>query len=622
MHEVKSTNRTREQVIVVLFAMLAIVIVAVLTYYQIFAAPQLKDEASKYYKTSETEILPLRGMITDRNDQVFALSRRQYQVGGSPDYIQQFVPIDCDGKNDSVCNFVWKKDADGKNVKANVDALAAVGIAKILAPVLKMDEMELAAKLNGDTPYVTIEQKVDADLAQKIRDLNIGGYIQLNEIADSNSHKRVYPNGNTAGPIVGSVGYAENGIDVTGTAGIEQLMNEELTGTSGKMTKMQAGDGTKIPSDYNTNIPAQDGLNIKTTLDMDVQRYTQQILDTEKKTGYADWGIAVVEEVKTGAIIALAETDAAKAGTAEVAKEPSKAISYVFDPGSTMKPLTFTKLLEKKQIVPDSEFYVSDSIVMDGEKFKDSTEHGTLRLTATGILARSSNVGTLLASENLNLDERYANLVRFGFGSRTGIGFNAEPSGLLPCASMVYDDDGKCTQIWDGRTKNTILFGQGISVSALQITNAYATIANGGMSVSPYIIAGTTDSTGTFTKTEHKKSKQVVDKEVTKTLTQMLISVVKGGWVVGVDVPGYQVAGKTGTSENAGKNGKLDNILTSFIGFFPADHPKYVVSLFMMNDSHTYNSAAPNVSKIMNFLVSHETILPSDAKTADYRLDW
>jgi cell division protein FtsI (penicillin-binding protein 3) len=562
---------------------------------QIVDSASLSKQALAERSTNFITTPAVRGAITDVNGQVLATTIEKYTLAADQDAISDFVPITCTPSTKDYCHSIG-----GKPVKA----LGAVGVARLLAPLIGENPLSLGAKLNGDSHYIILKKDIDVALERKILALNLSGYIRLDS-----QQSRAYPNKNIAGPIIGGVDGNNKG-----NAGIEQMEDSTLTGKDGGYEYERGANGQEIPSAKSVKINAVAGKSLKTTLDLDVQWKAQEVLDQGAKDFTADYGIAVVENIKTGGIVAIADTNSKDAGSPEVAMFPSRAVSDIFEPGSTAKVITCSELLDLGLQTPLSPFSVPSAATIGGQNFSDAEEHGVEQLTLTGVLAQSSNVGTLLASNALADQQKYDYLKRFGIGDYTGIGLPGESRGML----ADYKD-------WDGRTKYTVLFGQGVAANALQATNVFATIANGGMRPVPHLIEGSTDAKGKYSKAKVPAQTSAIKPETSAQVLKMMEATVTNGIISGVVVPGYRIAGKTGTSQMADSSGGISNILASFIGVFPADHPKYAVSVFYMNPHGAYFgalSAAPVATKIMNFLVAHDAIQPSDPITDAYSTKW
>ncbi|MDM7832026.1 peptidoglycan D,D-transpeptidase FtsI family protein [Cellulomonas edaphi] len=562
---------------------LAIAIVAVLA---VFAARlvwvQVIDGPATAQQAREKRLIPVallgaRGQITDVNGVALATSVERYDISVNQQLLGQF-----------------RGTAD---VPAGVE-----GVATLLAPMLGVSEPELGGMMVGSKGFKYIQKGVLPEVAREIRALQLPG-VNVDRVAD-----RVYPNGAVAGNLIGFVNSAGAGLE-----GLEASLDDKLKGTPGEELYEGGRGGQAIPGGYSQDTPAKPGSSVRLTVDADIQfRAEAALRDAVQQTGAAS-GTVVVQKVGSSEILALADS-----GTRDP-NEPGKSkgslaasVSNVFEPGSTGKVITMAAALENKLTTPTSEFEVPYThTTPNGQLFHDSHEHGTLKLTTTGILAQSSNVGTVMIGEKLTTAQRYAYLKRFGFGSRTGIELPQESAGFFAPQ--------------EGRSKYAVLFGQAVAVNALQATEVFATIANHGVRVQPHIIAGWTAPDGTYTPEKAKGSTKVVSAKTADTVLKMLESVVddEGGTAPLAAIPGYRVAGKTGTAQNwiKGKQG----ITSSFIGVVPADDPKIVVSVFLHNPrSSIYGGtvAAPVFKDVASYTLGKLGVAPSGDEGSRFPNTW
>ena len=430
----------------------------------------------------------------------------------------------------------------------------AAGVAQLLAPILGANPAELGGTLVGTSTYRYIAKSVVPDVARQIRALVLPG-VQLEKVAS-----RVYPKGTLAGNIVGFVG-----ADGKGAQGLEYSLQGRLAGTGGSETY---------------------------------------------EIGGADAVTIVVMGARTGDVYAIADSDSIDPNNpgAGAAGALSRAVTQVFEPGSTGKVVTMAALLENGLATPTSQFQVPNQFTTPNGAgvITDAENHGVEHLTLTGILAQSSNVGTVTAGQTLTVQQRYDYLTKFGFGSRTGIEMPGESGGILrPFAK------------WDGRTQYNVLFGQGLAVNALQAVSVYGTVANGGVKVTPHVVAGWTSPDGTYTPVARPAGDRVISQNTAGELMTMLQSVVDAGSGTGnaAAIPGYRVAGKTGTAQELSSNG----ITASFVGVVPADAPQVVVGVFVTNPrTSVYGGvvAAPVFADVAGFTLASLGVAPSDTSAA------
>jgi cell division protein FtsI (penicillin-binding protein 3) len=548
-----------------------------LVWVQAIAGPSIAATALSERLTTVTE-LALRGEITDADGVPLAVSVERYDVAIDQREVAEYEGTD--GQDDG-----------------------AAGVAAQLAPLLGLNAAELGGTLVGDRQYVPITKGVLPDVAREIRALHLRG-VMVDRVVD-----RVYPKGNLAGNILGFVNSSGEGLQ-----GLEMTLDDELAGTPGEETYERGAKGQAIPGGYTEETPATDGASVRLTLLSDVQWKAQQALDAQVAATGAASGSIVVMDAHTGAIYALADSgtidpnDPGEAGAGAL----SRAVSDVFEPGSTGKVVTMAAALEEGVVTPTSTFDVPYQWQTPNGAgvIKDSHEHPTSHWTTTGILAESSNVGTVMVGSGLTVQQRYDYLAKFGFGSRTGIEMPGESAGILHPADE-----------WDGRTQYNVLFGQGVSVNAIQAASVYQTIANGGVRVTPHLVAGVTSADGTYTPAADPASEQVVSATTAQQVLTMLESAVDDGTGTKAAIAGYRVAGKTGTAQEL----STGTITASFIGAVPADDPQIVVAVVVHDPkSSVYGGtvAAPVFSDVAAFTLTQLGIAPSGVAATLFPMTW
>lgn len=540
------------------------------------------------YRYAQAVLQAQRGTITDVNGTVLAQSVERYTIYADQSAAAGFQPIHCTGKNDSVCHSI-----DGKDV--GVDGPA--GVARLLAPVLGMDAKELGAQLTGTSGYVVLKKDVVPEVKRAVDALHVS-----NIIGTELTMNRDYPSGDLMGALIGGVGD-----DGSGVAGVELMADGTLSGTDGSVSYEQGMYGQKIPGTETQRTDPVDGGSVKLTIDRDVQWYAEKTLKEWQGKNHADWGIAIVQEIGTGNLLAVADTDGITAGSSEAKLNSPRAFATSFDPGSTGKVLTMSALLQEGLRKPTDQFTVPSSMTVDNEQFKDASDHDTTNWTLAGILQQSSNIGTIMASSDLSDQKRYEYLTKFGIGRTGGSGFPGESSGLLTDYKQ-----------WDRRTRNTVLFGQGYTATALQMTNAIATVANKGKRLPQRLIDSTTDNQGHETKASEGKATQVVDEGTAATMMNMMEDVSDNYKNFLKALDGYRVAGKSGTAQVADSSGQLNNIIGSWIGVLPADNPKFAVYVAFQNSDDGYGgiTSTPAMAQIGVFLMQKYDV-PQSAKRTD-----
>ncbi|WP_129783295.1 peptidoglycan D,D-transpeptidase FtsI family protein [Promicromonospora panici] len=573
----------RQRWLVGIAAVVVLVFLVRLVHVQLIEGPDLAATAEA--RRTATAVTPAhRGDITDANGVVLATSVDRYTVIGDPVAIKDFR-----GTSRGL--------EDG-----------ALGIAQLLAPILDVPKNELAAQLVGESRYEVLAKNVVPEVQRAIADLEIRAYVRTDLTS-----RRTYPSGTVAGSLVGFVDDEQ-----TGQGGIEAAYDDLLSGTAGSDTYERSLDGLRIPAAGQESVPAVPGDDVQLSLVHDVQWKAQDAVDEAQRSTGAEYGMAIVQDLKTGEIVALADSGAVNPNdrsTSAVAGG-SRAVKDVFDPGSTGKVITMAAALEGGHWNPNSRFTVPYSYTTpNGQTFHDSHQHPVQRLTLTGVLAQSSNTGTVQVGEKIPLEERQEYLEKFGFGQPTGLGLPGESVGLMPPADVAD---------WDGRTQYTVLFGQGLSVNAMQATSVFSTVANGGVRMTPTLFEGSTSPDGETTPAPREPGERVISEETADTLLEMMEAVTEdGGTGTNAAVPGYRVAGKTGTAQMPAGNGWT--FMASFIGVAPADDPRYTVGVFLKSPSSSIfggDVAAPVFSDIMGFTLQKMDVPPSTKEHRRLKTEW
>lgn len=537
-----------------------------LVYVQGFAGPALAEEALG--GRMHTEVIPAeRGQIVDRGGVVLATSVERWNIVVNQEQLAD-----------------WRKNGE-----------SAVEAAELLSPLLGVPAAELGPLLVGDATFKYVSKGVAPEVYEQVMELGILG------ISGEQVSERLYPNGTTAGNLLGFVG-----TDGYGMAGLEQVYEDTLAGVAGSDTYERGEDGQRIPTGAEELVAAQPGGDVELTIARDLQYTTQQILDAQVAATGAEWGTVVVMNVRTGELLVLADSGAIDPNDPQGNADASRAVSYTYEPGSTAKVISMAAILEEGIATPTSPFVVPDRYTAPGltVPFKDSHDHAPLNLTLTGILAESSNTGTVMVGQNLPVQVRHDYLAKFGFGSRTGVGLPGETAGLLHPADQ-----------WDGRSQYAVLFGQSVGTTTIQNAQVFATLANHGVRVQPHLVRAVEDEAGVMQPVELAEPQQVVSDQTADTVVRMLESAVAEGTGGNAAVPGYRIAGKTGTAQ-AFEPGGVVKVVASFIGVAPADDPEIVVSVALYNPkSSIYGGtvAAPVFSQVTGHALQYLGVPPSGA---------
>ncbi len=581
----------RQRWLIVVAVLVLTVFVGRLVQVQVFMGPALAADAQQKRLQTNVQVAH-RGDIVDVNGNVLATSVDRYTIVGDQLAIQSFRGASRVDK------------ATGDPVEDG-----ALGVAQLLGPVLDEEPAALAAKLNGKDRYVVLARDVVPEVQRAIADLGLQAYVRTDLTS-----QRTYPAGEVAGPLVGFVND-----DLGGQGGLERAYDDLLAGTDGTTTFERGRDGVMIPNAPVETVPAKPGSDVRLTVDRDVQWKAEELLDEAVSDTGAKYAMAVVSDVRTGEVLALADSghvDPNDRSTADVANG-SRAVKDVFEPGSTGKVVTMAAALEGGYWKPQSQFEVPYTYTTpNGQTFKDSHGHPVQRLTLAGVLAHSSNTGTVQIGEKIPEQVRYDYLRKFGFGEPSGLGLPGESAGILPDEESFAHDP---------RTPYTILFGQGVAVNAIQATQVFSTVANGGVRVEPSLFAGSQAPDGTFTPAPEPERTRVVSTETADSLMRMLESVVGDeGTAENARVPGYRVAGKTGTAQMWLPGGGT-TYMASFIGVAPADDPRYTVSVFLRSPQSSIFGgvvAAPVFSDLMGYTLQKMDVPPSTTEPDPYDLEW
>lgn len=537
-----------------------------------------------------------RGRILDTNGTVLAQSVERYDIIGDPLSISTFSPVNCGTRKEKAAGYCH--EIDGKPVGAT----GAAAVARLLAPVLDMDAMELGAILNGTNRYVVIKKGVTPEVKRRIDELHLGGLVY-----GDLSSERVYADGTLLGATLGGLNDEGEGV-----AGIESVENERLEGTDGYMVYQRGNGGEIIPGTITDRKDPVDGDDVTLTIDADVDWYVKKVLVEGRKKYGAKWAIGVVQDVATGQILALEDSDEIEAGSDKAKMSVSRAVGESFEPGSVGKVISYAGMLQSGAHKAIDQFNVPDHITKNNQEFQDSHNHGVERWTMAGIVSNSSNVGMVMAGENYSNDQRYEFLTKFGFGELSGIGLPGESKGLLGTPSS-----------WDGRTQDTVLFGQGYSVNALQLTNAVATIANKGVRREQSIVKSVTDADGHVEDVSRTGATRIVDESVASQVLNTMEWVAESYHRI-AGVEGYRVAAKSGTAQVAGPTGALTSIVADYVGAIPADNPRFVITVVMKDPSGTYGGLTSGAlfGQIGEFLMQKYQVPTSQPRTDAIPVEW
>jgi cell division protein FtsI (penicillin-binding protein 3) len=477
-----------------------------------------------------------------------------------------------------------------------------------LTTLLDVPVPELTEKLSKDSRYVVLATQVAPETTDAIEALELPGVLFEDDPV------RLYPAGAVGGQVVGFVGR-----DGAGLAGIEQTFEEELAGTPGQRRVEVGSGGHPIPSGIDESSPATDGDTVSLTVDQDLQYVTEERLGQACADGATTRASAVVLDVKTGQVVAMGSCPGYDPG-AYSSTDPellgNPVVSDVFEPGSVMKAVTLSAALEEGVAKPDTVLTVNGHIDAGDRVVTDAHDHAPVDWTVTGILAKSSNVGTIMLAREVG-DEKLEHYLRaFGIGSTTGIELPGESAGIL------QDSDD-----WSGVRAANVAIGQGVSVTTLQMASVFQTIANDGVRVDPRIVKSVTDPAGRVTAAPEPSSTRVISEATADQMAYMLEAVVgPGGTAPLGQIEGFRVAGKTGTAQRANPDCNCyagGGYVTTFVGFAPADDPQYVVAVDLERPTSSAEGgqvAAPVFADILRFALTADGVVPSGTPRPEFVL--
>ena len=549
--------------------------------------------AKSYANRAVSRVLPsLRGQIVDDEGKVLARTDFKYDINAAPDIVAPF-----------------NRKVNGQEVLVSKEQAAGE-----IAALTGQTPADVLMKISGTGKYSQVAKAVDASTYRQIKKLDIPWLFYDPRPA------RTYPSGAVAGGILGFLD--PDGLPLEG---IELAQNACLAGKDGEETFEKGVDGIKIPSSAITTKAAVPGKKIVLTINADLQYFAQQVLTANVAKLQADWGTAVVIEVKTGKILAAADApsyDPNEPGKSSVENRGSRVFRTSFEPGSTMKMVTAATAIDQGKVTPETHFIAPFAMTIphsNGYRVSDSHVHGNDKLTVAGVLRDSSNTGAMQIGNLVPWQVRRSYMEKFGVGSMPGSGFPGESAGLLNTKNTWANDVIK---------RYVSTFGQGVSVTPLQSAMMYQAVANKGIRLQPKLIEGCVDASGNMTKvTKDKAPVRVVTEATAKSTLDILEKVVEeGGIGKHAAVPGYRVGGKTGTAQitdpNTGRYGNLHAI--SFIGVAPIEDPQYVVAVTAYKSRTVSNSlgATPIFKAIMSQVLRTYRVAPSTTKSANIKTTW
>lgn len=476
------------------------------------------------------------------------------------------------------------------------------GEAKTLAPILGMSEQEIMDKTSDmSKKYVPLKRQLTDEDKKKIEELKLPG------IAFDTETVRFYPEGSFLSQLLGFVGYKED--TKTGLYGIEQAFNQYLSGTPGTLAQEGSASGAWIFGARRDNVPAQDGDTILLTIDKTIQFKAENVLKQAVVDNSADSGSVIIMDPKTGAVMAMATyptfdpNDYAKVDDPSVYNNQTTMGAY--EPGSIFKAVTLAAAINEGKIGANTTYTDTGEVSVDGYTIKNSDNKAHGVQTMTQALEESLNTGMIYAKSTIGNKKFYEYVEKFGFGKKTGIEVNeskGDISNLTGNIDVNYD---------------TASFGQGINITPLQMLQAYGAMANGGKMMKPYVVNARITGDGKVQDTQPQEVGQPITVQTASTISAMLVNVVENGHGKKAKVPGYYVAGKTGTAQVPLKDGKgydPSNNIGSFAGYAPVEDPRFVMLVRInhpRNVSFAETTAAPAFGTMAQFLLQYFNVAPT-----------
>lgn len=565
--------------VLAIFAVVSVFVVRLVDI-QVVQADELNAQ-SLSKRAQELVTYGVRGEIVDTNGAALASSVERYDINASP-----------------------RSALTGPEVNGAV----LEDLAKI-AELTGQDATVMTASFMADpeSDFLYLAKGVTLEVFQAVKELDIPWvYYDLRP-------SRTYPNGAIAGNLVGFIG--TDGPQ----AGLEIGQDECLASENGSATYEKGEDGTRLPGSLVTTKEPKNGGTLRLTIDRDLQFYVQQRMAQAYSDLGAEWATAVVIRVSDGHLMAVADYPSVDPNNVDGVPNTalgSRAFSWAYEPGSTMKAVTAASLLDAGVVTPTSQVTAPGRLYLsDGGFIKDSFAHDDLRYTLTGALVFSSNTAVSLFSDSLSAQKRFDYMEAFGLNRETEVEFFGESEGLVHPASQ-----------WDERTNYAVQFGQGMTVTSVQMASIYQTLGNGGVRMPVTLVEGCEWPDGTVTQLPSTEGTRVVSQSAADQTVEMLEKIVTDGWAsADLTIPGYRVAAKSGTAEVADDSGGYgDAAVISFAGMAPAEDPQYAVVVTAGIPTSVYSSGAiaTTFHDVMAQTLTTFRVTPSTEPAPDIPLTW
>ncbi|MCK0112663.1 penicillin-binding protein 2 [Ornithinimicrobium sp. F0845] len=573
-----------------------IMLFGILVVFSLFAAQLVKlqgldaasvSAAAVDRRLHEVTIPASRGTIYDANGVVLAESIERRHITADPTAVKTYT-----------------KRIDGEKVEVGY-----AGAAAEIAAVTGGDaaRMEQTLRDRDGARWTYLQKDVSPQTWQEVHALGIPGIYSEPFV------KRSYPLGSAMAPLVGWVG--SSGLPANG---IELMFDERLNGTPGSTTYELGGRGEIITTGTSSEIPAVPGEDVHLTIDSDLQWTAYNAVANEVRRNGSLTGSAMVLDADTCEILAAATYPAFDPSDAQQTSEGLRNPLFedVYEPGSTSKVITAAAALEEDIVDVETPFVVPNRIYRGGSSFKDSHDPDTPYLTFAGILATSSNMGTIMYGEELPDEVFYQYMRDFGMGNPASLGFPGQSAGSVPA---VED--------WSATSKYTLYFGQGLASTMIQQIGVFQTVASGGVHCDPKVIKGTTEEGGRYVAEADSEGDRVISEETAAELTSIMEYVPsEEGTARKAAVEGYRVAGKTSTADRYDPTKRRYSGVTSgFIGFAPADDPDLVVAVVMQRPTRGKwggELAGPVFSEIMRYGLTSRGVEPSTTEAPQVKLEY
>lgn len=470
----------------------------------------------------------------------------------------------------------------------------------MLAQILGVDQGDIQAKLSKDAGFVYLARKVEPHIAAKVEAADVIGVSTVSE------SKRFYPAGTLAAQVLGSVG-----LDNEGLAGLESAYEDVLAGEPGEMLLEHDPWGRPIAAGRFELKPPIPGDDLILTIDREVQHAAERALVEATRKWSPTAAMAIVMDVRTGDILAAANLptyDPNDISASSPEQRRARTFVDIYEPGSVNKLITASAAIEAGVVTPATIIKAPDRFRTAGKTFTDWKPHPTWDLEFADVIAFSSNVGTIKVANELGPERLHSYLSRFGYGKPTGLGFPGEPEGMLRPL------DG-----WWETSLPTIAIGQGVAATPLQVVRAFATVANGGVAMTPRLVSARVSPDGTVHPEPISEGERVIEASTAKVMTEILVGVTEGEYGTGkqAQIPGYKVAGKTATAQipNEDGNGYSDAIMGSFMGFAPANQPRIAIGIMLEDPKPSWGgfTAGSTFKELMEFTLRHLGIGPGPA---------